>query len=90
MPYNKDARTGSYNPYSKSAREFDKALRRAKAEQPFMNPLPDAQNARLRDQSVRVDRMQAGIGKGNPPDHQNARLKDEQRRIQSMQQRRQG
>jgi len=90
MPYYKDARTGSYNPYSKSAKEFDKALRKAKAEQPFMNPLPDEKNARLRDQTVRVERMQAGIGKGNPPDHQNARLKDEQKRIKLMQMRRQG
>ena len=90
MPYNKDARTGSYDPYSKSAKEFDKALRRARSQQPFQNPLPDAQNAKLRDQTVRVQRMQAGIGKGNPPEHQNARLKDENRRIASQEQRRQG
>lgn len=90
MPYKKDARTGSYDPYVKSAKEFDRALRASKQGRPFQNPLPDERNAKLRDQVMRVQRMQEGIGKGNPPDQKNARLKDENIRLQQQQQRRQG
>jgi len=89
MPYRKDARTGSYDPYAKSAAEFDKALRSARAQSPWQSPIPDERNPRVKYVADSFQRRAQGVGTGNTPEARNARIKDEMRRREQAEARRQ-